>query len=65
MRKRGENGIVLLIAVFFLMFSVIVIDYFDLSTTKKHTEAAEQRVELTVYAPLTYGTIYDRNMRPL
>lgn len=64
-RKRGENGIILLIAAFFLIFSIIVLDYFELAMKNEYTETAEERAELTVKAPASYGTIYDRNMKPL
>ncbi len=64
-RKRGESGIIILTAVFFLIFTVIASDYFILSMDNTHIKAADEYSELTIRAGESQGTIYDRKMRPL
>ena len=64
-RKRGESGIIILTAVFFLIFTVIASDYFILSMDNTHIKAADEYSELTIKAGESQGTIYDRKMRPL
>ena len=64
-RKRGENGIVMLTAGFFVLFLLLTVNYFGIAYERRYVEAAEQRSEFVISAADSQGTIYDRNMLPL
>lgn len=65
MRKRGEHGVIILTAAFFLLFFVISLNYFRLSLERKYVSTAENNSYITIQAGDSSGTIYDRNFRPL
>ena len=64
-RKRGENGVIILTGGFFLMFLVLAVSYFSIAYERKYAEAADRRSEFVIHVGESQGTIYDRNMRPL
>lgn len=64
-RKRGEYGIVILTAMFFVFFTALTINYFAISFQQKYVSAADERSELKICASGTNGTIFDRQLRPL
>ena len=65
MRKKCENRIVVLTAVFFLMFFGVALNYFRLSVEKKYVQTASESSLITIHAGDSQGTIYDRNFSPL
>jgi penicillin-binding protein 2 len=65
LRKKGENRIILVIAVFFIMFTLLGMNYYALSVKQTSVRAAEKNAQLTINAGESQGTIYDRNMNPL
>ena len=64
-RRRGDNGILVLTAAFFAAFTLIAMNYFVIAYRQEHVSAAAERSELTICAGESQGTIYDRYMRPL
>ena len=64
-RKRGEHGIVILTAMFFVFFTVLILHYFSIAFEQKYVSAADERSELKICAAETNGTIFDRDLRPL
>lgn len=64
-QKRIESGIVSLVIVFLLMFSVIVLKYYRLGAEQKDISAAFSRSVVEISTGNGQGTIYDRNMQPL
>ncbi len=65
MRKKCENRIILLTAIFFLMFFGISLNYFRLSIEKTYVQTASESSIVTIHAGDSQGTIYDRNFVPL
>lgn len=65
MRRRCESGVIVLTAVFFMMFTAVTMRYFIISYNREHMELAEARAELKIVSGESQGTIYDRNMMPL
>lgn len=65
MRKKCENRIIILTALFFLMFFGVALNYFRLSIEKKYVETASESSLITIHAGDSQGTIYDRNFIPL
>lgn len=64
-RKRGEHGVLVLTAAFFISFTFIALNYYRIAAEQKDVPAAQLESTLTVEAGRCQGTIYDRNMRPL
>ena len=65
MRRRSERGILMLTAAFFVMFTVLVLNYYRLAQEREHVRAAEDSAFITINAGDTQGTIFDRNFVPL
>lgn len=65
MRKRAEFGVLALAAVFFLMFTVIGLNYYRLSQGGGALPAQTSQAVVEISAGETQGTIFDREMRPL
>ena len=65
MRRRSELGILMLTAAFFVMFTVLVLNYYRLAQEREHVRAAEDSAFITINAGDTPGTIFDRNFVPL
>ncbi len=65
MRKRGEHGVIILIAMFFLLFFGISLSFFGLSQKKEYTRTAAESSFVTIHAGDSGGTIFDRNFIPL
>ncbi|MCR5599355.1 MAG: penicillin-binding protein 2 [Ruminococcus sp.] len=64
-RKRGEHGVLILTAAFFISFTFIALNYYRIAVEQKDVPAAQLESTLTIEAGRCQGTIYDRNMRPL
>ena len=64
-QKRAETGIIVLAAVFSLMFTVIAVKYYHIGTQQKEMSVMFQRSVVEITADSAQGTIYDRNMQPL
>ncbi|MBQ9898041.1 MAG: penicillin-binding protein 2 [Ruminococcus sp.] len=65
MRRRGEHGVIVLTALFFVAFVGISLNYYRLAREQRYVEAAAAGSVVTVIAGESEGTIYDREMRPL
>lgn len=65
MRKKGEHGIILLTAVFFLFFFGVSLNFFRLSQERKYVRTAADNSFVTIHAGDSSGTIFDRNFVPL
>lgn len=65
MRKRGENGVIILTALFFLAFFGICLNYFSIAYRREYVQTAESSALVTIHAGDGCGTIYDRNFIPL
>lgn len=64
-RKRGEHGVIILTAIFFLIFLRIACNYFIISSDNAITETLLQSKTAEISAGKSEGTIYDRNMKPI
>ncbi|WP_297955382.1 penicillin-binding protein 2 [uncultured Ruminococcus sp.] len=64
-RKRGEHGVIVLTALFFVVFTLIACNFYRLSCGENGVPAAYIRNTVTIEAGNCQGTIYDRSMRPL
>lgn len=64
-RKRGEHGVLILTAVFFLSFTLLVGNYYRLAFYSQDIPAADFSSKMTLEVGECQGTIYDRNMKPL
>ncbi|MCR4640010.1 penicillin-binding protein 2 [Ruminococcus sp.] len=64
-RKRGEYGVLILTAVFFISFTLISANFYRLAVYSGEIPAAESDSKMTLEAGECQGTIYDRNMKPL
>lgn len=64
-QKRIESGIISLAAVFLIMFSIIVLKYYQIAAEQKDVPATFHRSIVEINAGRGQGTIYDRNMQPL
>jgi len=65
MRKRGEHGVILLTAVFFMFFFGVSLNFFRLSQERKFVRTAADNSFVTIHAGDSSGTIFDRNFVPL
>ncbi len=65
MRKKAENSIIILTAVFFICFTLVSFRYFNLASESPYLETAMSNSFITINADPCQGTIYDRNMNPL
>lgn len=65
MRKRGEHGIILLTAAFFMFFFGVSLNFFQLSQERKYVRTAADNSFVTIHAGESSGTIFDRNFVPL
>lgn len=65
MRRKGENRIIFIVAVFFLMFFGLSLNYFILSNKREYVMTAMENSFVTISAGESQGTIYDRNFTPL
>lgn len=64
-RKRGEHGVLILTAVFFVTFTLLACDYYRLAIYSNDVPAGEFSSRLTLEVGECQGTIYDKNMKPL
>lgn len=65
MRKRGENGILILAIFFFFIFFGISLNFLKLSQKREYVRIAADSSFITIQAGDSGGTIYDRNFLPL
>ena len=65
MRKRGENGILILAIFFFFIFFGISLNFLKLSQKREYVRTAADSSFITIQAGDSGGTIYDRNFLPL
>ena len=64
-RKRGEHGVIVLAALFFISFTVIGVRFFCISEKQDNVSAAQLGHTFTLEVGRCQGTIYDRDMEPL
>lgn len=64
-RKRGEYGVLVLAALFFVAFTIIACNIYRLAQHSPDIPAAELSSTFTIEVGDCQGTIYDREMRPL
>lgn len=64
-RKRGENGILILVAGFFISFTLILLNYFRIAFEGEHVAAAENSSKTKIVAGISGGTIFDRELTPM
>ena len=64
-RKRGEHGVILLTAAFFIVFAVLACNFYRISYEGTSLPALNSEHTITIEAGNCQGTIYDRNMRPI
>ena len=64
-RKRGEHGVLVLTALFFVTFTILCCDYYRLALHPMNIPAADFSGKITLNVGECQGTIYDRNMKPL
>ena len=64
-RKRGEHGVLIITAVFFISFTLIACNYYRLFMYPDHIPASEFSSKMALEVGECQGTIYDRNMQPL
>lgn len=65
LRKKGENRIITVTAVFFIVFTLLAVNYYAISVKQTYVRTAEKNAELIIGAGESQGTIYDRNLKPL
>lgn len=65
MRKKSENRIILFVGIFFILFTVISLQYFRLAFEQPYLETAVSDSFIKITADSSQGTVYDRNMVPL
>lgn len=65
MRKRAERGVLILTAVFLMMFMALVLNYLRLAQERRYVMTAAESSYITVNAGDSQGTVYDRNFMPL
>lgn len=64
-RKKTENGIMILAVMFSLLFIVVIAKYFIIAGDPQYAEAAAENSEITINVGNGDGNIYDRNMNLL
>ena len=64
-RKRGENGVIILTALFFVGFVTLIFRYYSIAWQQKYVSAAQLEHTFTIDVGRTQGTIYDRDLRPV
>ena len=64
-RKRGEHGVIILTAVFFIAFTILTSNLFRIAVEQKNVAAAATEGTFTLQVGECQGTVYDRNIRPL
>lgn len=65
LRKRGEHGVLIIAAGFFIVFILLVCNFFRIALEQKDVPAANTDRTLTIEVGDSQGTIYDRQLRPL
>ncbi|MDE5583752.1 MAG: penicillin-binding protein 2 [Ruminococcus sp.] len=65
MRRKTEIRIIILVAVFFLIFTGLCLNYYKIAVSREHVRTARNNAQFTVIAGNTEGTIYDRNLEPI
>ncbi|MCM1133116.1 MAG: penicillin-binding protein 2 [Ruminococcus flavefaciens] len=65
MRRRGENRVIVIVAVFFMMFFGLSLNYFTISNKREYVTTAKENSFITISAGDSQGTIFDRNFTPL
>lgn len=65
MRRKTEIRIIILVAVFFLMFAGLCFNYYRIAMKRDHVRTARTNAQFTVVAGNSEGTVYDRNMKPI
>ena len=65
MQKRAEHGVIALTAVFFLLFTVLGLNYYRLALKNDYIYSTAESSFITLNAGESQGTIYDRNLQPL
>ena len=64
-RKRGENGVIILTALFFTAFFILIFRYYSLAWQQKYVSTAILEHTFTIEVGRTQGTVYDRNLKPV
>ena len=64
-RKRGENGVIILTGLFFTAFVFIIFRFYTVAWKQEYVPAASMEHTFTVEIGKCQGTIYDRNMVPI
>ena len=65
LRRRGEYGVLVMASCFFIVFIVIVCNFFRIAFEQKEVPAAGTDRTLTIEVGDCQGTVYDRQLRPL
>ena len=64
-RKRGENGVIILTALFFTVFVILIFRYYSIAWQQEYVSTAQLEHTFTIDVGRTQGTIYDRGLRPV
>ena len=64
-RKRGENGVIILAGLFFTAFVFIIFRFYAVAWKQEYVPAASMEHTFTMKIGKCQGTIYDRNMIPI
>ncbi|MBR5682320.1 MAG: penicillin-binding protein 2 [Ruminococcus sp.] len=64
-RKRGENGVIILTALFFTAFVILIFRYYSIAWQQKNVSAAQLEHTFTIEVGKTQGTIYDHDLKPI
>ena len=64
-RKRGENAVIILTALFFTLFVMLIFRYYSIAWHQKNVAAAQLEHTFTIDVGSTQGTIYDCNLKPI
>lgn len=64
-RKRGENAVIILTAIFFTLFIVLIFRYYSIAWNQNNVSVAQLEHTFTIEVGKTQGTIYDCNLKPL
>lgn len=65
MRRRGENGVLMLAVCFFFMFFAVSLNFLKLSQEREYVRTAAATSFVTVDVGDSRGTIFDRNFVPM
>lgn len=65
MRRRSEQGVLILAVIFFFVFFGISLNFLKLSQEREYVRTAAESSFVTIQAGDTAGTIFDRNFQPM